>query len=48
MIAKGCVYHIVRVKDVESKFSSFELVLVVMEFLRVFLNYFPESLPNGR
>ena len=40
MISKRCVYHLVRVKDSNSKTSSLELVLVVREFPDVF----PEDL----
>ncbi|WMV41209.1 hypothetical protein MTR67_034594 [Solanum verrucosum] len=41
MILKGCVYHIVRVRDVESKTPILVSVLVVKEFPEVF----PKDLP---
>lgn len=41
MISMGCIYHIVRVMDVESKTSSIEFVPVVNEFLEVFSNDLP-------
>ena len=40
MIAKGCLYHIVRVRDLESEVPQIELVPV----LRKFLDVFPEDL----
>ena len=40
MIAKGCIYHLVRVRDENSEPPSIESVLVVNEFLDVF----PEDL----
>ncbi|WMV45516.1 hypothetical protein MTR67_038901 [Solanum verrucosum] len=42
MISKGCIYHIVRVMDVESKVSYFELVPVISEYLDVFPDDFPD------
>ncbi|KAH0743176.1 hypothetical protein KY290_031169 [Solanum tuberosum] len=42
MISKGCVHHIVRVVDIESKVPSFESVPVVREFPEVF----PDDLPG--
>ena len=41
MISKGCLYHIVRVKDLDSETPPIELVPVVMEFPKVFLNDLP-------
>ena len=38
MISRGCLYHIVRVKDLDSKNSTIELVPVVRELSSVFLN----------
>ena len=38
MISKGCLYPIVRVKDLDSENPPIELVPVVREFLEVFLN----------
>ena len=42
MIAKGCIYHLVRVKDENSKTPTIESVSIVIEFLDVF----PEDLPG--
>ena len=42
MISKGCIYHIVRVRDVESEVPSLESVPVVNEFPDVF----PDDLPG--
>ena len=42
LISKGCLYHIVRVNDVESKVPHIESIPVVNEFLDVF----PEDLPG--
>ena len=38
MISKGCLYHIVRVQDLDSEIPSIEFVLVVSEFPEVFSN----------
>ncbi|KAH0661557.1 hypothetical protein KY284_026488 [Solanum tuberosum] len=42
LISKGCLYHIVRVKDLESKIPSLDSVPVVKDFLEVF----PDDLPG--
>ncbi|XP_049364118.1 uncharacterized protein LOC125828839 [Solanum verrucosum] len=42
MISKGCFYHVVRVRDVDSKTPSLESVPVVNEFPEVF----PDVLPS--
>jgi len=42
MISKGCVYHLVRVKDVDSETPSLESVPVVNEYPEVF----PDDLPG--
>ncbi|WMV18712.1 hypothetical protein MTR67_012097 [Solanum verrucosum] len=42
MISKGCIYHLVWVRDVDSETSSFESVPVVNEFSEVF----PDDLPG--
>ncbi|KAH0754748.1 hypothetical protein KY290_025018 [Solanum tuberosum] len=42
MITKGCMYHIVRVRDVDSEVPSLELVPIVNEFPEVF----PIDLPG--
>ena len=36
MKAKGCLYHVVRVKDLESEVPPLESVPVVRDFLEVF------------
>ncbi|KAH0658259.1 hypothetical protein KY289_027007 [Solanum tuberosum] len=41
MISKGCIYHLVRVKDVESETPPLESVPVGNEFLEVFPNDLP-------
>ena len=46
MISKGCLYHIVNVKDLDSKNSHIELVLVVREILKVFPNDIPGIPPK--
>ena len=38
MISKGCLYHIVRVQDLDFEIPPIESVTVVNEFLEVFLN----------
>ncbi|WMV13557.1 hypothetical protein MTR67_006942 [Solanum verrucosum] len=38
MISKGCIYHLVRVRDVESETTSLESVSIVNEFSKVFLD----------
>ena len=38
MISKGCLYHIVRVKDLDFENRHIELVPVIREFFEVFLN----------
>ena len=41
IITKGCLYHVVRVKDLECETRSIELVPIVREFLEVFPNELP-------
>ena len=36
MISNGCLYHIVRIQDLDYKIPLIELVSVVREFLEVF------------
>ena len=48
MISKGCLYHVVRVKDLDPKNPHFELVHLVREFSEVFQKIYLESLPNGK
>ena len=38
MILKGCLYHIVRVQDLDFEIPPIESVTVVNEFLKVFPN----------
>ena len=40
IISKGCIYHIVRFKDLESDISLIESVPIVKEFLEVFPHEF--------
>ena len=40
MISKGCIYHIVRVKDPGSEVPPIESVPIVRDFLEVFSNVF--------
>ena len=40
VIFKGCLYHIVRVQDLDSEIPPIESVHIVSEFLEVFLNDF--------
>ena len=42
IISKGCLYHIVRIQDLNSEFPPIELVPVVNKFLKVF----PDALPG--
>ena len=46
MIAKGCLYHVVRVKDIERETPSIELVPVVRDYQEVFTNDLPGVLPE--
>ena len=46
MISKGCLYHIVRVQDLDSKIPPIELVPVVKEFPEVFPNDLPGIPPE--
>ncbi|WMV19420.1 hypothetical protein MTR67_012805, partial [Solanum verrucosum] len=46
LISKGCLYHLVRVRDVESKTVLIESVPVVNEFLDVFSNDLPGVPPE--
>ena len=41
IISKGCLYHIVRVQDLDSEIPPTELVTIVSEFLEVFPNDLP-------
>ena len=46
MISKGCIYHIVRVQDLDSVIPPIESVPVVSEFSDVFPNYLPSIAPK--
>ncbi|XP_049397310.1 uncharacterized protein LOC125861462 [Solanum stenotomum] len=46
MIRKRCIYHLVRVRDVESKTCSLESVPVVNEFPKIFPDDFPGIPPE--
>ena len=48
MFSKGCIYHIVRVQDLDSEISPIESVLVVREFPEVFPNDIPVILPERK
>ena len=48
IISKGCVYHIVRVQDLDSEIPPIESVLVVREFPEVFPNDIPVILPERK
>ena len=45
MISKGCLYHIVRVQDLDSEIPPIESVLIERELPEVFPNYLP-SFPS--
>ena len=46
MISKGCLYHIVRVQDLDSKIPPIESLLVVNDFLEAFPNELPGIPPK--
>ena len=46
LISKGCIYHIVRVRDVDSDIPSSESVPIVNEFLDVFSDDLPGIPPE--
>ena len=46
MISNGCLYHIVRVQDLDSEIPPTESVPVVTEFLEVFPNDLPVIPPE--
>ena len=46
MISKGCLYHLVRVQDLDYKVSPIKLVLVVSEFPEVFSYDLPRIPPE--
>ena len=45
MIYKGCLYHVVRVKNLEYETTSIESIPIVKEFQEVFLNEFQGDPP---
>ncbi|WMV14243.1 hypothetical protein MTR67_007628 [Solanum verrucosum] len=38
IISKGCIYHLIRVRDIDSETPTLESVLIVNEFLEMFLD----------
>ena len=46
MIAKDCLYHVLRVEDLECENPSIETVPVVREFPEVFPNNLPQVPPK--
>ncbi|WMV54414.1 hypothetical protein MTR67_047799 [Solanum verrucosum] len=44
MISKGCIYHLIRVRDIDFEIPTLESVPIVNEFLKVFLDDLP-SIP---
>ena len=46
MILKRCLYHIVRVQDLDSEVHPIESVTVVSEFSEVFPNDLPDIPPE--
>ncbi|WMV41749.1 hypothetical protein MTR67_035134 [Solanum verrucosum] len=48
MISKGCIYHLVRVMDVDSKIPTLDSVPIVNEFLETFLDYLPGIPPERK
>ena len=47
-IAKGCVYHVVRFKDLECRVNPLESVPVLNDLMTIFHNDFPEFLLNRK
>ncbi|XP_070045283.1 uncharacterized mitochondrial protein AtMg00860-like [Nicotiana tomentosiformis] len=43
MIAKGCIYHIVRVRDVDAEIPTLQSIPVVKEYADVFPDELPED-----
>ncbi|WMV08279.1 hypothetical protein MTR67_001664 [Solanum verrucosum] len=48
MISKGCIFNMVRVRDLESKTPTLESILVVNKFLEVFPDDLPSVPPEGK
>ena len=48
MISKGCLYHILRVKKLESEAPPLDSVPVVKDFLEVFPDDLPEIPPQWK
>lgn len=46
LFSKGCLYHLVWVKDASSEGPTFQSVFMVNEFPEVFLKDFPDVPPN--
>ena len=48
MISKGCLYHIVRVRDLESDIPSIESAPIMKDFTEVFPNDLPKITPERK
>ena len=46
LISKGCIYHLVRVKDIKSKTPTLQLVSIINEFFDVFSDDLPGIPPD--
>ena len=46
MISKGCLYHVVRAKDLESEAPPLDLAHVVKDFMEVFHDDLPRISPE--
>ena len=46
MISKGCLYHVVRFKDLESEAPPLDLVDVMKDFTEVFHDDLPKISPE--
>ena len=46
MISKGCLYHILRVKDLDAEIPPIEIIVLESEFLEVFVNDLPGIPPE--
>ncbi|XP_070025697.1 uncharacterized protein [Nicotiana sylvestris] len=46
MIAKGCIYHIVRVKDADVEIPTLQSILVLKEYMAIFLDELPGIPPE--
>jgi len=48
MVSKGCIYHLVWVRDMDSETPSLESVPIVNEYLEVFLDDLPGVLQKEK